>query len=478
MAKRVEGDVAAERAVLAGICKYGAEGLADVSDLIETNTFTSQSNQIIFRCLTTALLKSTVVDIPSLLAASAELGLYDILSSKAELEFIRSIFHFPIKLDNIRILAVKIKKLHMAKDIQLSIEEAHRQLSNVTGNESIDEILSLAETPIFNLSAEFAKDSDSKPQKLFADGREYLQHLIDNRCDMVGISSGFPIYDKCIGGGLRAGSVNLIVARPKQGKTTHSKTVAMFIAGTLNIPVLMLDTEMNKGDQINKSVASDTRILTEKLETGQFGDNEEHKRKAFAFMDKNVDTPYYYKNIAGKPFHAVLSIMRRWLMTEVGLDENGRANPCVVIYDYFKIMDKESLDKMQEYQAMGFQISELTDFATQTGMSGLAYVQANRQGINQETTDIISQSDRLLWLCGSCCFLRRKSQEEQVAEGLENGNTKIIPLECRYGPGLDNDFINMRFNGSYAHFEELTTQKQALAGQNPNRDGFDIEDEE
>lgn len=476
MAQRVQGDVAAERAVLSGICRYGNEALLDVSDIIETNTFTLESNQVIYRCLVQVLSKSNTVDIPSLLSASSELGLNAILDNKDELEFIRSIFSFPIKLENVRVLAAKLKKIQIAKEIQLKLEDAHRQLSDVTGNESIDEIISVAESPIFDVSTELNKDSDSRPQKLFSGAKEYLDHLIANRCDMVGISTGFPIYDNIIGGGQRAGSVNLIVARPKTGKTTHAKTVGMFVAGTTNTPVLMLDTEMNKGDQINRSIATKTKILTNKLETGQFGDSEHQMQMAYKFVEDNVDIPYYYKNIAGKPFEAVLSIMRRWVMQEVGLDSTGKANPCLIIYDYFKLMNEDALEKMQEYQAMGFQISKFTDFANISGVSGLAFVQANRYAINQETTDIISQSDRLLWLCGSCCFLRRKSQEEIIAEGIENGNMKLIPLECRYGPGLDDDWINMRMDGNYALLEELTTQKQALAGQNQDKDGFDIED--
>ena len=44
-------DPAAERAVLAGICKYGAEAYLDVADIIQDTTFTIDSNQIIYKCL-------------------------------------------------------------------------------------------------------------------------------------------------------------------------------------------------------------------------------------------------------------------------------------------------------------------------------------------------------------------------------------------------------------------------------------------
>jgi len=160
-------------------------------------------------------------------------------------------------------------------------------------------------------------------------------------------------------------------------------------------------------------------------------------------------------------------------MKEVGVDENCETKPCLIIYDYFKIMDESDVADKPEHQVMGDQINKLTAFATLSNVPVLAFVQANRSAITSESTDIISQSDRLLWGCGSACFLRRKSQEEQIAEGMENGNMKLIPLECRYGPGLEDDWINFSMDGNYAKLVELTTHKQS---QKKNKSGLETED--
>ena len=44
-------DVAAERAILAGICKYGTRAYYDVADLVDVNSFTIASNSMIYACL-------------------------------------------------------------------------------------------------------------------------------------------------------------------------------------------------------------------------------------------------------------------------------------------------------------------------------------------------------------------------------------------------------------------------------------------
>lgn len=468
---RVKGDVATERAVLAGICKFGSEAMMDVEDIIETTTFTDEANQLIFSCLKTALDNTTVVDQAGILAAASQLKLYDVITEKSNLEFIRGLFLMPVKKEAIRKHAAKMKKLEIAAKIQAELEEAHRELSEVTGTESINDILGITEGRLFDFTTKISDSSSDRPKLLFGEAEEYLEYLSENPVDMVGIQTPFKYYDTAIGGGLRAGSVNLIVARPKTGKTTVAKTMALDIARN-EFPVLVLDTEMNMNDLLHRSLADATNVMTNDIETGKFGQKAHEKTKLIEFVKSNRDLPFYYQGVAGKPFNEVLSIMRRWVVKEVGLNADGKCNPCVIIYDYFKLMDTSDLDKMQEYQAMGYQINDLTNFCNQYGPSCLAFVQANRQGIDKESTDIISQSDRLLWLCGSASFLRRKSLEEIAQEGLENGNMKLIIMESRYGAGLGDDWINLNIDGNYSRITELGTYTQS---QQSGNKGFDTE---
>lgn len=475
MADKIREDIASERVVLSGIFRYGREALLDVSDLIGPTAFTQTSNQIIFKCINDVLEENEAVDIPSVISAASTLGLYDAINNKDELEYISSLKIFPTAIESVRPHAIKLKKLEIGRMIQARVKDSFDSLNNITGDESIDEILSIAESPIFDIANDINKESDERTVKMFAGGVEYLDWLRENKTDQIGIGTGFDRYDEAVGGGQRAGSVNLIVARPKTGKTTMAKEVALYVSQS-GIPVLMLDTEMSMFDQINRSVASEAKILTGSVETGKFDENPESVRKAYEWMNKVKDLPYYYRSVAGKPFDEILSIVRRWLFQSVGIDENGNVKPCLVVYDYFKLMDESSLDKMQEYQAMGFQISKMTDCANKYKFSCLAFVQANRDGITKESSDIVSQSDRLLWACGSLFLLREKTDEEQIADGVDNGNLKLAHIDCRYGPGLDGDYINIFRDGNYSIMKELSTQKQAIKTKAQGEVGYDIED--
>ena len=154
-----------------------------------------------------------------------------------------------------------------------------------------------------------------------------------------------------------------------------------------------------------------------------------------------------------------LSIMRRWLAKEVGVNAQGKSNDCVIIYDYLKIMDSADISgDMKEYQALGFLMTSLHNFAIRYEVPVLALVQLNRDGINKESTDTASGSDRIIWLCSNFSIYKSKSDEEIAKDGPENGNRKLVPVISRHGEGLaDKDYININMIGKYGKIVEGKT---------------------
>ena len=69
-------DAPAERAILAGICRYGSEAYYEVATLVNEKSFTIESNQIIYSCLKHILEadSSKEIDLPTILSASKEVG--------------------------------------------------------------------------------------------------------------------------------------------------------------------------------------------------------------------------------------------------------------------------------------------------------------------------------------------------------------------------------------------------------------------
>jgi hypothetical protein len=216
-----------------------------------------------------------------------------------------------------------------------------------------------------------------------------------------------------------------------------------------------------------------------KITTGKFGESEIEKEKVIAAKEKLKSIPYHYISIAGESFENILSQMRKWIYQNVGFDDNGQTKDCLIVYDYLKLMGSESISSaMQEYQVLGFQITKLHNFMVKYDVPCIAFVQLNRDGITRESTDVVSGSDRLIWLCTSFSIFKMKSDEEMADDGGNHGNRKLVPVVARHGEGLDDgDYISMKMFGKYGRIDEGETRNEIHENIRSRSEGFEINEE-
>jgi len=464
-------NVGVERAIIASICQYGKDALIDIEDIgVVAESFTEVSNQALYTCLQNVLDNHSEIDQALLVISIKELGYGALFENRKDIEYIGSLFNFPLKIGNVRSFAQKLEKLAVARKAIAQHRLAIESLGEVNGNESIDDIVQMSENPVFDLIIELNKSKDNGPHVMFEDIDEIVEWLRANKCDNIGIPTPWPVFNAAIGGGVRRGGVTLISARPKIGKTTLAKECLVHCSTVLNktgIPCLFLDTEMTKKDQIVRSLASASDVPIDVVETGKFDDDHiyrENIERAVKELKKNK--LLHYESIAGKSFDEVLAIIRRWMVKAVGYDDDGNVNDCLVVYDYFKLMDQSHLGNLKEYEAMGYQISKLTDFCKEFDFPCLAFVQLNRQ-------NEVSQSDRLIWLCNSFSKFEKKEDTERADDGEDGGNRKLTVCETRFGGGLDDgDYICLNFERAINKITEIGPRSE-LATQRGNNTEFE-----
>lgn len=452
-------DIGAERAILAGLMQHGIDSYLLIADFITVDSFCHHNNQILFKCLESVLKNDQKIDIPSILSAASILNLSESINTQQELKYIKSLLEFPVEKDNVFNFGIQLKKFEFARKIKKLTGKIHQDIDNISGSETINEIIQILENPVSDFLRE--DDGGDVPEKIGNSIKEYVDFLSNNKCDIIGIPTGFTKYDEAIGGGLRRKCVDLIAARPKVGKSVFADNVALSVSSK-NVPVLMLDTEMSKEDHINRLLANMSGVPINEIATGKFIDDKDKYAKVIESMKTLEAIPYSYISVAGKPFDQILNLIKRWVSQEVKLDENGKTNNCVIIYDYLKLMSSNSItNNIQEYQALGFQITSLHNLCVKLDVPCLSFVQLNRDGITKESTDAVSGSDRLIWLCTSFSIFKTKSQEELAEDGPTAGNRKLVPIVSRHGAGLDDgDYINMIMQGSHAKLKELRTRNE------------------
>lgn len=449
-----------ERAVLAGICQFGEEVYLELKDIIQTDSFTHELNQVIYSCVEDIVNNNKKIEFITILETAHKLGVYELISKDSEVKFIRSLFNLTINKDNISKFVTKLAKLKLARDMKKTIEICGKKINQITGDEDVSDIIGIIETPIMELTTQAYKEHSNNTVLVGDNIDDYLTYLENNQTDYLGIPTGMNKFDESIGGGLRRKSITLIAARTGVGKSVIATNVAIHVAMTYNIPTLYLDTEMDLADQRNRMLANLSNVEINQIAKGKFANSFMNKESVIRAAKSLKNIPYHYISIAGQPFDNILNIAKRWIHQHVGFDENGRTNDCLIIYDYFKLMSSAGLSAaMQEYQALGFQITKMHDFCVKYDIPCLSFVQLNRE-------NEVAQSDRLLWLATTVAKFEPKSDEELADDGEQNGNRKLVLIKTRHGSGLDHgDYINLRMDGKYARLKELHTRNQLKNGE-------------
>lgn len=448
-----------ETAVLSGLINNGPEAYVAICDIIDNNTFYTQQNKILYKCIEKILAQGDHVDVTSILESVKQMGMEDVFDFETEIEHIKDLTDFVVHPENLPSYAKKLKTLQIGREMLATSQQISKSAESITGEETVDEILGIIEKPFAKFLTEEVTGSDAE---WLAEGiDEYIEDLIENPVGQVGIPTGFPRYDAAIGGGLRRGAVDLISARPKTGKSVFGDCVAINVAKR-GIPVLMIDTEMSKDDHYNRIIANLTGIPINDIATGKFSQDDEKVIAVQNAVEEIKEMSYTYVSVAGKPFDEMLSHIKKWILQTVGKDEYGQTKECLVVFDYLKLMSTSAIsNNTAEFQLLGDQITKLHNLSVKYSFSCLCFTQLNRDGITKETTDAVSGSDRLIWLCTSWAIFKAKGEDELAEDGPSYGNRKLVPVVARHGGGMQNgNYINITLGGEYARLTEISTRDE------------------
>ena len=451
-------DIVSESAILAGLYQYGQEAYFEVSEVLNNDCFTDEANSAIFQCFDKIFKEgASKIDLPLLMSAANSLGFSWIWERKEELQQLKGILNTNVELSNIRRLASKIRKLDIGRKLSKLTRTINLEVSKINGEQSYDDIVGLVENPMFEFFNKM-ENSENTSIKLSNVVDEYIENVENHVVDIVGLSTGYPLIDHTMGGGLRNGTVSMFSARKKLGKSQLCLNIALNVAKR-GIPVLYADSEMNYKIHLPRVLAnivykSGHKITITEIETGKYSRLEKNKFIIQQAKEEFKKYPIEYVSVNGKNFSTISSIIKRWLSSTV------KGQQCLVILDYLKLNNSEDLSKaMAEYQILGFLVSDLHNLAVKYNFPVLTAGQTNRDGITEENTGVVSGSDRILDIVSSFSLLKDKSAEEIADCGIEYGNKKLVPICSRFGEGLQqNDYINLQFYGQYGTFIEVDTR--------------------
>jgi replicative DNA helicase len=417
-----------EKQVLSGLIKY-PDIYADIEKFVSEKDFFNDVHRTIYSVIKSTIDAGDRVDKVLIAEKIRNLG----VSFKDEIDiysYVDNLAFSQIKQKAVIDSAKELLKYRIRRELQETTQNVIKYIE-ASGNDAIDDIISNCDS-LYN-SQISSYSLDEEPIAIY----ETMEELIEERGNNPDKDSGFitpyPEFNRLYGG-LRAGNIYAVVARPGQGKTTWINNMVAKTSEINDIPVLMLDTEMSTVDIQFRVASSVTDVPMWWLETGNFRKNEELNSKVRnTFQKLNKKTQVYHAFIGNKNIDQVVSLVKRWYLHTV-----GRGNPCIISYDYVKLTGESVSKNWAEHQAIGEKIDKLKKLSEEIDAPIVTAMQMNRSGEagrNSSAVDdssAISLSDRLQWFASFVAIFRQKSVDELGRDGENFGTHKLVPLKTRF----------------------------------------------
>ena len=451
-------DVGTERLLLSAIVNV-PESIIAISDIVKEFDFVVPHNRSLFICLSSLYRNSSVVsfDISSVLVHARSM---EMLEQAGGVEYITAVFDTPVMQDNIDsyvkfVLENSTKKYLFDNLVDLSDEVK----GNASGQtmKSVSELLTLSEARLSDVVARTTRVEDAV--NIGDDIKGFLTDLVENAPEdgIRGTKTGCSTFDKRVHG-LAPGSLTIVAARPKVGKSCLLNCWATHMAYMEGIPVLYIDTEMTTSEVRTRILAQLSNVEEDDIKSG-----------AFAKSDKDMAAVFKAAEVveSGKFFHIYMPGVSQDKVVGLARTYHVKHKIGALFFDYIKLPDAANLGDAKEHQLLGVITSTLKDLGGILNIPVVSAAQIGRvgEGKSHLQPGMIADSDRLLRYCNNLLGLCRKSKDE-VAKGMEEmgitneldyykqyGSHRLQILETR-GGGSFFEGINLVMYKKYLRFSE------------------------
>jgi replicative DNA helicase len=479
-------NIAAEKVFLAGVVRHPGRFFEFVEFLDESD-FQHSVTKMTFEAIRSLVIdkEAETVTKAKLVAEAKALGHHNYLSATKNGQWIDELLLEDVAEHEIDAHFLEVKRQSVKDQYVDSFINLRDYLSCTEDPLSI--MISKVENEIFG-----KVNTIDKGQHAIEDMRDGFWEFIDSVADdpgHLGLDLGYPLWQERIGQ-IRNGAITFLVATTKAGKSQFGLRSAI-TAARKGLPVLYLDSELNKHDQWIRQAAMMTKIPSQYIETGlwnmsesqllEYGIEDPTKRDEIIkygtrlrdprLRDAVQRMPIFYQSISGLNVSDVIPHMRRWLLTHVKPDRQTRVPQCLIVYDYIKLTMTDEVRRgvLQEYQQHGLNVAELHDFVNKYNVPMIAFGQTN----NEIDDDLrcVAGAKRISENVDSISLLKRKGDKELAQD--PTGTHLMRIFAARYGRALHNSYVNFRADLSCGDFEEIDIGNVASSQQDDNDDDND-----
>lgn len=427
-------NIEAEESILGGIL-LDPEAIGRVTDRLDAEAFSQESHKLIYRAALTLHSQGKPTDLMSVTSW---------LHDRSQLARIGGQSKLAALVDR-TVSAVNIDQyaaLVMDKYLRRNLIHAGHEIAGL-GYETaleLESVLDRAEQKIFSITQE-------RPQQglvpvsdtLFSTFQE-LESRQDGQA-LPGLLCDFYDLDTMTSGFQRSDLI-IVAARPSMGKTAISLNIARNIAARYKFPVAIFSLEMSKEQLVQRLLASEAGIESNRLRAGTISQNEwEALSRAMGSLS---EMPIFIDDTPNTSVMQMRSQARR-------LQAEHRGELGLILLDYLQLMEGSSDNRVQELSRI---TRSLKNLARELNVPVIALSQLSRSVESRtnkrpmlsdlrESGSIEQDADLVIMLYRDA-YYNPDSPDRDIAE--------VIIAKHRNGP---TGTVKLLFNPQFTQFRNL-----------------------
>jgi replicative DNA helicase len=324
--------------------------------------------------------------------------------------------------------------------------EAAGQIARLAYQEGteIGEVVNDAEKSVFGVSERRLTQQLQPIKTVLSEYYDRVDYLARHRDESIGVPTGFIDLDRLLGG-MQPSDLLIIAGRPAQGKSGFCMSVAKNAAQIHKKHVAVFSLEMSNEQLVQRLVAQETAIDSQRLRLGQMQDDE---WPIFTQAVSTLSDTQIYLDDTPAITPLQLRTKCRRLHMEIGLD--------LIIVDYLQLMtgDTRIDNRVQEVSYISRNLKVL---ARELNVPVLAAAQLSRaveqRADKRPVLSDLRESGSLEQDSDVVMFIYRPDQYE--SDTLKQNIAEIIVAKHRNGPVGSVELV---FRKSLAKFENAATR--------------------
>ncbi len=297
----------------------------------------------------------------------------------------------------------------------------------IHAEEEPSQILAGAEETLLKLGESQVKSGLLGPAQIIDEYQGGLNAFLDPSKRIKGISTGFTKLDEMTGG-MHAGELIILAARPSMGKTALALNIAQHVAAKLDKTVAVFSLEMSKESLLTRMLCASARVDSQKFRSGYL--NSEERQRLQVAASQLVRAPLFIDDTAGANLMDMHAKLRR-LQAE-------RKHPLgLVVVDYLQLMSGRGRfeNRNQEISAIsrGFKLLSKELNVPMLVLSQLSRAPETRQGDHRPQLSDLRESGSIEQDADLVAFIFREEVYKRDREDLR-GVAELLLSKQRNGP--------------------------------------------